>query len=441
MRVIRAGERVSGISDDIRAALTAFGRGQADTGGVALLGVTFPGETSLFEAVVLRPHAVHVVVGVHLQSPAMRLIAPLHGQWLADGRAVAGTDDPEDSPVVTALRDAHAALSTLSAATHATLPSGIVVAVGPYAHAITVPDAGEDGSVHVLHPSPASVRAALGGGRASPDGAARPCTIEHARAVMRLLVPDAQVLSAEQLAEEGFPAGDATSATSATSAHQAARPTPEAQDEQARPGRVGAQRLPPRRRRTRHVTWWALAGLALLLLVVLSAIGVAVATGDAETRPEPHATGDSAERNVRDVTFVPVTTSREPDCIAHTFGDAQMAVEQLTCAGILLGSFTARHDGREAAVSIAEFEFATPDDAHTFRDIVDTPGRGGAHDLATRTGRWPGEPPGFDGAVQHSDTRGSTVRVVLLAPPEHGVDGDLGRDRVLEAAADVPLGR
>ncbi|MBA0125554.1 hypothetical protein H0B56_08395 [Haloechinothrix sp. YIM 98757] len=364
----------------------------------------------------------------------MRLIAPLHGQWLADGWAVAGTDDPESSPVVNALRDARTALSALSAATHTTLPSGIVVAVGPYAHTITVPDAGEDGSVHVLHPAPASLRAALDGGVASPGETARPCTIEHARAIMRLLMPGTQALTVEELAEEGFPAGETTSA------RQASQLPPEEPDGQARPGRVGAQRLPPRRRPARRVTWWSLAALALLLLVVLSAIGVAVATGEAETRPEPHSAGDSAERNVRDVTFVPVATSSEPDCVAHTFGDAQVAVEQLTCARIHLGSFTARHGGVEAAVSIAEFEFATPDDAHTFRDIVDTPGRGGAHDLAARSGRWPGEPPGFDGAVQRSDTHGSTVRVTLLAPAGYG-DGGPDTDRVLEAAADLPLGR
>ncbi|HWO61319.1 MAG TPA: hypothetical protein VNO31_14920, partial [Umezawaea sp.] len=84
VRLIRLGSVPTEVGADVRAALSTWGVGDAVLGGVALLGVQPPGSPKAVDAVVVLPRGVVVVVGVDLPDPAVRLEAPLTGQWRID---------------------------------------------------------------------------------------------------------------------------------------------------------------------------------------------------------------------------------------------------------------------------------------------------------------------------------------------------------------------
>jgi len=65
----------------VRAALASWGRGSTVVGGVALIGCQPDGCDGPVDAVVVLPRGVLVVLGVDLPDPAVRLDAPLAGQW------------------------------------------------------------------------------------------------------------------------------------------------------------------------------------------------------------------------------------------------------------------------------------------------------------------------------------------------------------------------
>jgi len=85
VRVVRIGDEATTVGADVRAALTSWGRGDSIVGGVALVGLRPEGGDRAIDAVVVLPRGVLVVVGVDLPDPAVRLDAPLSGQWKTDG--------------------------------------------------------------------------------------------------------------------------------------------------------------------------------------------------------------------------------------------------------------------------------------------------------------------------------------------------------------------
>ncbi|QFU87584.1 hypothetical protein [Amycolatopsis sp. YIM 10] len=201
MRLVRLAQQPSRVADDIRAALASLGRGNTVVGGVALIGVSPPGFTQPVDAVVLLPRGVLIVVGVDLPDPAMRLDAPLTGQWKADGWPLVGTDDAVN-PATDALATSEKIARHLRETEPSTTAIGTIVAVGPYVEQVDQPPADLAGSVRVLHPTPTAMLAAT----VSLASASQPSTVVQARAMLAALAENAPTLSDEVLAAEGFAA-------------------------------------------------------------------------------------------------------------------------------------------------------------------------------------------------------------------------------------------
>ena len=81
MRLIRLGDGSSEVGVDVRAALASWGRGDGVVGGVALTGARPPDCPRPVDAIVVLPRGILGGVGVDLPDPAVRLDAPLAGQW------------------------------------------------------------------------------------------------------------------------------------------------------------------------------------------------------------------------------------------------------------------------------------------------------------------------------------------------------------------------
>ena len=238
MRLLRVGKPASRVADDVRASLTALGRGDADIGGIALVDATPTGTAEQFDAVLILPHGIVIVAGVDLPGPAMRLEAPLRGQWKADNWPLVGASDGPGgaqavNPASGALAAADALASRLNTLTNMAVPVGLVLAVGPFVDTVvTVPLRGE--AVRVVYPTPTKLREAIVS-LAPDDG--RPCSVEQARAVLRLIDPELPIQSDDVLAREGFSTGAPPQATHAPSAQY----VPAAQVAQAAPARGSAQ--------------------------------------------------------------------------------------------------------------------------------------------------------------------------------------------------------
>lgn len=219
MRLLHIGQQTSKIADDIRAALTALGRGESVTGGIALIGVAAPEFAEPIDAVLLLPHAVVLVLGVDLPGPAVHLEAPLRGEWKSDGWGLSATGNGAN-PGSKALSAAEAFARRLHGSGALPVPIRAILAVGPYAGAVTTADAGDDGSVLVLHPTPSAVRDALGS-FPEAQGATR-CTVEQVRAILRAIDPALPIQPDTTLAKEGFLAGTASARSTPASADPAA---------------------------------------------------------------------------------------------------------------------------------------------------------------------------------------------------------------------------
>lgn len=213
MRLLHIGQQTSKIADDIRAALTALGKGDSVTGGIALIGVAAPESSEPIDAVLLLPHSVILVLGVDLPGPALTLEAPLHGEWTADGRSL-GAPGMATNPGSQALMAAEAIARRLLASGNVSVPVRAILAVGPYAGSVSTPDVRDGGSVRVLHPTPAAVREAL---TSFPEAEALArCTVEQARAILRAIDPTLPIQPDSTLAKEGFQAGTASARAGST---------------------------------------------------------------------------------------------------------------------------------------------------------------------------------------------------------------------------------
>ncbi|GAA1986745.1 hypothetical protein [Amycolatopsis minnesotensis] len=199
MRLVRLGRQPARIADDIRAALAALGRGSTVGGGIALIGPQPAGCAEPVDAILVLPKGVLIVIGVDLPDPAMRLEAPLRGQWKADGWPLVRTDEATN-PATEALALSEAIGTRLAAELPSCPPVGTVVAVGPFVETVEQPPADLAGAVRVLHPTPTSMLAAT----VSLASAKRPCSAPTARALLDLLAPGTPSLDDDVLFAEGF---------------------------------------------------------------------------------------------------------------------------------------------------------------------------------------------------------------------------------------------
>ncbi|MEU6642246.1 hypothetical protein ABZ863_06815 [Saccharomonospora sp. NPDC046836] len=445
MRLVRFPRRTTLVSEDIRAALASLGRGRNLVGGLALVGTQPPGLAQAVDAVLIVPHGVLVVVGVDLPDPAMRLEAPLDGQWKADGWPLVRTDNavnPGTEPLALA-----AAVAELIRATAPEATVGTVIAVGPFVETVEQPPADLAGPVRVVYPTSTSMLAAT----VSLASAERVFTAEQVRALVRALEPDAPEQDDEVLAAEGFtedhPLASAPPtvpmihpATPPPPAVPVRPPAPSPHPRPPAPPARPASPMPtpsPARRRTR---WQPLAGAAVLVLLIAATIAILLAQADSE--PAPRAAPPPAPAVVRagGIEFTEQATGSTVDCAQHAVGDLQVRLDDGGCAALRRGSFVTTVDGRPVAVSVAALTFADEAQAAAFQELADTPGTGVITDVATDTGRWPDASPSFADAAYTSSLDGITVRLVLACPlaGPSPVD-DPALTEVAEAAQAIPL--
>ncbi|HVW41859.1 MAG TPA: hypothetical protein VHC18_10980 [Amycolatopsis sp.] len=450
---MRLAPQPSRVADDIRAALSSLGRGTEVAGGIALVGVRPLPSPQTFDAVLVLPRGVLVVLGVDLPEPVMRLEAPLTGPWKADGWPLSAADEAVN-PATTKLALARSLRKRLDSV-HS--PIGTVLAIGPFVDKVDQPAADVAGMVRVLHPTATSMLAAV----VSLAVAPKACAVEDARALIKLLAPDAEITD-EMLTAEGF-AAEASTVTlpqvAADPAKPAVRQAPADMAESQTPGDLPRPVPPPGpieitapvprvtatapvrssapAQPSRTVRWLPVGAIGLLAVLLVTAIVLAT-TGSGD-KPAASAPPPPPQVVVNGIQFVQRASATDAECAAHAFGDVQASLLSTGCVAIRRGSYEATVQNRPAAVTLAVITFANEDAASAFKQVVDTPGGGGMADLATETGKW-AHTPSFDGAAYVSTTQGTVVRLVLAA----WLDGrsssmDPGLLNLARAAAAMPL--
>lgn len=450
MRLIRVGEPASRVADDIRASLTALGRGDATAGGIALVDVTPTGSAYQFDAVLVMPFGIVIVAGVDLPGPALRLEAPLRGQWKADNWPLVGSSQAVN-PASAALTAADELARRLNTLTNMAIPVGLVLAVGPFVdNVVTVPPRGE--AVRVLYPTPARLRDAIGS-LAADDG--RPCSVEQARAVLRLVDAELPIQTDDALAKEGFATGaahvhaGAQSGQPALAAVRAPGRQPAAApnvDVDERPTELMQLPLstgqPEPARRGPELKLLPIAAVLLIVAGLVAAIVMATSSGADDTPSEKKSAQQAKPTRfaISGIEYREVAAAVERACDAHTYGDVQAALQKTPCTGMRLGSYLASVSGKQAAVSVAVVEFANPAQAGKLKKLADRAGSGGAADVANMRERWPDGKYSFHNAVYRSEVSENAVRLVRTAwIGEQSSPDDATLTRIAKTAFDVPL--
>lgn len=431
MRLVRLGQQPSRVADDIRAALASLGRGATVVGGVALVGVRPIPSVRSVDAVVVLPRGVLIVLGIDLPDPAMRLEAPLAGPWKADGWSLP-VPDKAVNPAIAKLTLAEAITKQLRSKVPAALPIGTILAVGPFVDQVDQPPTDVAGSVRVLHPTATHMLAAAVSLAAAP----KPCSVEEAQTLLKALAPEAQPLSDEVLAAEGFGAAEEEPPPETTDKLLPASPeTTEKMAPPPPPPKVAAPRpkappppspievttpvpritaaVParaPATEKPRTVRWLPLAAIGLLAVLLVTAIVLATTSGGTpESAPAP------PPQVVNGIPLIERAAATDSRCAAHAVGDLQASLQRAACVNMRRGSYEATVDGKPVAVSVAAVTFADSATASAFKKAADTPGGGSMTDLAAETGKWPRNPK-FDGTAAYvSSATGAEVRLVLAA--------------------------
>ncbi|HEX2132625.1 MAG TPA: hypothetical protein VHH15_13805 [Actinophytocola sp.] len=423
MRLVRLGEESSKVGADVRAALASWGRGDHVVGGVAIVGPRL-GDGHGVDAVVLLPRGVLVVAGVDLPDPAVRLEAPLGGQWKADGWPLTRPDGVVNP--ATEVTEAIAAIAGhLERAKVEPLPVGTVIAVGPYVSQVHQPTSDLLRGVRVLHPEPGTLLTAARELATHP----RPCTVAQARAILHALAPDNATLASVDLAAEGFAdtvAPDLGAASTMVIPKVPARPST---------GTGG--------RRPAQLRWLPISAAVLVAMLLLTGIVYAVASSGGDDGEERAAGTTTTQRNAVEVEgqeFVPTGTVSDTDCAAHAYGDVQAWLERNRCTELVRMRFESTSDGRRAAILVAVLRFPQSSLAGELHTVADTPGSGAIIDPAAEGEPWPsGSEPYFESAAYVSGREGSSLKLaqaVWIGAPSTPDDEDLTRLATL--ALDIP---
>ncbi|GAB3470210.1 hypothetical protein [Actinophytocola sediminis] len=425
MRVVRLGEESSKVGADVRAALASWGRGKGVVGGVALIGPQ-PGDSPhRVDAVVLLPRGVLVIAGVDLPDPAMRLDAPLAGQWKTDGWPLTRPDGVIN-PAAEVLTTIDAFTQYLEAAKVEPVPVGTVIAVGPYVSQVHQPVSDLLRGVRVLHPEPGTMLTAARELATHP----RPCTVAQARAILQTLAPNNTTLDAIDLAAEGF-ADTVTRDLGAAST--TIIPKLPARAAQAKPAAARGGQL----------RWLPVSAAVLVALLLLTGIVYAVGSaGDDEQPPNNSTTTTAAASDVEvdGQAFVPKGSVADTDCAAHAYGDVQAWLERNRCGELVRVRYESTSDDKKAAVLVAVLHFPEDALAADLRAVADQPGAGAITDPSTEGEPWPGgSKPFFESAAYASGLEGDTltlVQAVWIGAASTPDDADLSRLATL--ALDIP---
>lgn len=400
MRVVRIGDEVSTVGADVRAALTSWGRGDSIVGGVALVGLQPKGVDRPVDAVVVLPRGVLVVVGVDLPDPAVRLDAPLAGQWKTDGWPLTRGDGAVN-PAADAVTVVGTISRTLEAAKVEPLPVGTVVAVGPYVSQVHQPTSDLLRGVRILHPEPMTLL------NAARELAVhqRPCTVTQARAIISALVPDLDEvdLSGEGFASAAVPELAAASTTLIPRVQTAPRPA-------AAPARPKGKSSP--------IRWLPASAAVLVALLLLTGIMYAMASSGSEDEATKNTTSTRTETSgvqVNGLTFEPKGTVSDTDCAAHAYGDVQVWLERNRCSELVRARYESTSDGKRAAVLVAVLRFPESVLAGELNAVADKPGSGAIADASTEGEPWPGNSkPFFESAAFASGREGNSLKLVQV---------------------------
>ena len=398
MRLVRLGTESSRVGVDVRAALSSWGRLDTVLGGVGLLGVR-PSWTDLpIEALLVVPRGVLVIVGVDLPDPAMRLDAPLAGQWKTDGWPLVRPDGVIN-PAGEALAAAAAVTRQLQASRVEPVPVSTVIAIGPFVGQVVQPTTDLHRGVRVLHPQAKPLLTAVRE-LATYD---RPCTVDQARQLIKALVGDDVGLSTAELTAEGFP--DVVSKDMATASTtlipkiaDADPPPPPA----PKPRRPGLQR------------WLPIGAAVLLGALLLAGIGVALASSGGSSDPSGTSSSSApppAPVTVHGTAFTPHASAQETNCATSAYGDVQVWLTTHSCQ-LARSLYSASVNGKQVAVAMAVLRFPDPTSASAFVSVANAPGSGSITDLVADGKGWSGGPKSFDNAVYSVTPQGSAVRLV-----------------------------
>ena len=402
MRLVRLGTESSRVGADVRAALSSCGRGDLVLGGVALLGAR-PAFTDLpIEAILLVPRGVVVVVGVDLPDPAMRLDAPMAGQWKTDGWPLVRPDGVIN-PAGEALAAAAAVTRQLQASRVEPVPVSTIIAVGPFVGQVMQPTTDLHRGVRVLHPRAKPLLNAVRE-LATYD---RPCTVDQTRQLLRVLlgdqVVDQQALSTAELTAEGFP-----DVVSRDLASQSTTLIPKITDADPPPPPA------PKPRRNGLQRWLPIGAAVLLGALLIAGIGVALASSGGDDPPSggtPTTSAKPTPVTVHGTAFTQESAAHDANCATSAYGDVQVWLTTHTCS-LNRALYSARVKGQPVAVAMAVLSFPDPTSASSFVSVANAPGSGSVTDLVAEGKGWPGGPKSFNNAAYSVTAQGSAVRLV-----------------------------
>ncbi|MFD7653340.1 hypothetical protein ACFV4N_05110 [Actinosynnema sp. NPDC059797] len=410
MRLIRLGAEPSKVGADVRAALSTWGNGDAVLGGIALLGVRPPDCPRDLDAVVVLPRGVLVVVGVDLPDPAMRLEAPLNGQWRIDGWPLTRPDGAT-SPAAEALEASTAVARRIQDMRGEPLPVTTVVAVGPYVGQVVQPTVDLNRGVRVLHPKPTTLLAAARE-LATSD---RPCSAEHAAKLVAVLAPTGPPPPRQHLLAEGFSDAAADLASASTMLLP----------------KVAA----PTRRRTLPYLIAAVVGVLLVVALIVAL----TPDGSSEDSSATTSTSPPASVVVDGRTFAPRGADRTEDCAAHAFGDVRGWLSEHMCMQLRRAQYETAVDGRKVGVAVAELSLPDAKRAGELHAVASTAGAGGVVPLVREGRSWPGGPASFDRSSIRSTTKGGQVLIAQAVWAEGESDAaDPALGQVAEQALRLP---
>lgn len=403
MRVVRVSGETSSVGADVRAALTSWGRGDSLVGGVALVGVRPQGCDQQVDAVVVLPRGVLVVVGVDLPDPAVRLDAPLSGQWKTDGWPLVRPDGAVN-PAADAVDTVGAIRKTLEQAKVEPLPVGTVVAVGPYVSQVHQPTSDLLRGVRILHPEPKTLLTAA----RELAVHQRPCTVVQARAILAAIAPDhVEIdLSGEGFADTAVPEMSAANTTLIPRV-QAVPPPPPA-----------PPRAPKRTRSRGKVRWLPTGAVVLVAMLLLTGIVYAVASsGSSEAKPASTSATRTESSGVKidGFTFDPKGAISDTDCAAHAYGDVQVWLERNRCSELVRARYESTSDGKRAAILVSVLRFPETVLAGELDTVAEKPGSGAVADASTEGTPWPGKSkPFFESAAFASGREGNSLKLIQV---------------------------
>ncbi|MEU0883195.1 hypothetical protein ABZ345_31685 [Lentzea sp. NPDC005914] len=411
MRLIRLGAEPSAIGADIRAALTACGTGTSALGGVALIGVQPPDCPVPLDAIVVLPKGVLVIVGVDLPDPAVKLEAPLGGQWKIDGWPLVSQDGAAN-PATEAVAAATAVAQRIQAMRAEPLPVSTVVAVGPFVSQVVQPTSDLNRGVRVLHPKPSTL---LSAARELATSSVL-CTADHAVKLLAILQTTGTPPDARMLLSEGF--------SDAVSPDLAAASTMLIPKIQAAP-LISSKRLPTKV----PLPYLAIGALVAVLLIVWLLVALPGDDKPADATPVPSATQPTTVV-VDGTTFVPKDVKKDKDCQAQAFGDAKAWLIANECGQLQRAIYETSVQGKQATVLVADLDLLDSPSATAFHKIVTAPGSGGVHGLD-------GKP--LENAAFASGVKGSHVQLAFVV--WSGGAGDQALDPIAKQALRLPAAR